>query len=103
MAIFKCKMCGGSLDITEGMTVCECEYCGTQQTLPKAHDDAAANLFNRANNLRSKSEFDKAQALYEKLVTNYPEDSESYWGLVLCKYGIEHGKRTIYSSRNKYS
>ncbi|SEH86786.1 TIR domain-containing protein [Ruminococcus flavefaciens] len=90
MAVFKCKMCGGSLEITEGLTVCECEYCGTQQTLPKAHDDVAANLFNRANNLRSKSEFDKAQALYEKLVTNYPKDSESYWGLVLCKYGIEY-------------
>ena len=28
MAVLKCKMCGGSLDITEGMTVCECEYCG---------------------------------------------------------------------------
>ncbi|SEH86800.1 Tetratricopeptide repeat-containing protein [Ruminococcus flavefaciens] len=90
MAVFKCKMCGGSLEITEGLTVCECEYCGTQQTLPKAHDDAAASLFNRANNLRYKSEFDKAQALYEKLVTNYPDDSESYWGLVLCKYGIEY-------------
>ena len=90
MAVFKCKMCGGSLDIIERMTVCECEHCGTQQTLPQAHDDDAVNLFNRANNLRSKSEFDKAQALFEKLVTYYPDDSESYWGLVLCKYGIEY-------------
>ncbi len=90
MAVYKCKMCGGTLEIAEGMTVSECEYCGTKQTLPKAQDDATANLFNRANNLRYKSEFDKAQALYEKLVTNYPDDSESYWGLVLCKYGIEY-------------
>ena len=51
MAIFKCKMCGGSLEIAEGMTVCECEYCGTQQTLPKTNDDVLANNFNRANNL----------------------------------------------------
>lgn len=90
MAVYKCKMCGGTLEIAEGMTVSECEYCGTKQTLPKAQDDATANLFNRANNLRYKSEFDKAQALYEKLVMNYPDDSESYWGLVLCKYGIEY-------------
>ena len=90
MATFKCKMYGGALEVAEKLTVCECEYCGTQQTLPKVQDDNAANLFNRANNLRYKSEFDKAQALYEKLVTNYPEDSESYWGLVLCKYGIEY-------------
>ena len=27
MAVFKCKMCGGGLNVTEGMTVCECEYC----------------------------------------------------------------------------
>ena len=26
MAVFKCKMCGGALEVTEGMTVCECEY-----------------------------------------------------------------------------
>lgn len=25
MTIFKCKMCGGSLDVQEGMTVCECD------------------------------------------------------------------------------
>ena len=36
MAVLKCKMCGGTLDVTEGMTVCECEYCGTQQTITTA-------------------------------------------------------------------
>lgn len=36
MAVFKCKMCGGNLDVADGMTVCECEYCGTKQTLPKS-------------------------------------------------------------------
>ena len=28
MAMIKCKMCGGDLNVTEGMTVAECEYCG---------------------------------------------------------------------------
>ena len=27
MAIIKCKMCGGDLNIEAGMTVAECEYC----------------------------------------------------------------------------
>ncbi|MBO5319388.1 MAG: toll/interleukin-1 receptor domain-containing protein [Ruminococcus sp.] len=90
MAVFKCKMCGGQLEIAEGMTVCECEYCGTQQTLPKNHDDVLTNLFNRANNLRMKSEFDKAAEIYEKIVGNNPTEAEAYWGLVLCKYGIEY-------------
>lgn len=90
MAIFKCKMCGGSLEVTEGMTVCECEYCGTKQTIPKSHDDVLTNNFNRANNLRMKNEFDKAQELYEKIVSANPTEAEAYWGIVLCKYGIEY-------------
>lgn len=90
MAIFKCKMCGGSLDVAEGTTVCECEYCGTQQTIPKLHDDIMTNLFNRANHLRSKCEFDKAQEIYEKIVSQNPTEAEAYWGIILCKYGIEY-------------
>lgn len=72
MAMLKCKMCGGNLEVSEGTTVCECEYCGTNQTVPKAQDDVTANLFNRANNLRIKCEFDKAQEIYEKIVSANP-------------------------------
>lgn len=90
MAVFKCKMCGGSLEVTEGATVCECEYCGTKQTLPKSGDDATSRLFNRANHLRMKCEFDKAQEIYEKIVSTQTDDAEAYWGLVLCKFGIEY-------------
>ena len=32
MSIFKCKMCGGALEISDNTTVVECEYCGTRQT-----------------------------------------------------------------------
>ena len=65
MSLFKCKMCGGDLEIAEGVTIAECEYCGTKQTVPKAMDENLQNLFNRANTLRIKSEFDKAEKLYE--------------------------------------
>ena len=34
MAMFKCKMCGGDLDVNEEIKVVECEYCGTKQTIP---------------------------------------------------------------------
>lgn len=90
MATLKCKMCGGNLEIVEGTTVCECEYCGTTQTVPKVQDDVTSNLFNRANNLRMKSEFDKAQEIYEKIVSQNENESEAYWGIVLCKFGIEY-------------
>ncbi len=68
MAIFKCKICGGSLDIADGNSVAVCEYCGTKQTVPTTKDEVVANLFNRANNLRLKCEFDKAEQVYEKIL-----------------------------------
>ncbi len=90
MAIYKCKMCGGDLEIAEGLTIAECEYCGTKQTVPKAADESLQNLFNRANTLRIKSEFDKAEKLYEKIIQADETQAEAYWGLILCKYGIEY-------------
>ena len=35
MVVLKCKMCGGALNFEEGASICECEYCGSKQTLPK--------------------------------------------------------------------
>ena len=90
MAIFKCKMCGGSLEAQKGQTICECEYCGTKQTVSATDDEIVTNLYNRANNLRIKCEFDKAQEIYEKIVAKNPNEAEAYWGIVLCKYGIEY-------------
>ena len=90
MAILKCKMCGGDLNVTEGMSVCKCDYCDTKQTVPVADDEKKLNLFNRATRLRIGGEFDKASALYESLVAEFPEEAEAYWGLVICHYGIEY-------------
>lgn len=90
MITFKCKMCGGDLNIIEGNTVCECEFCGTQQTVPTADNEKKASLFNRANRLRMNAEFDKASAVYESIVAEFPEEAEAYWGLCLCAYGIEY-------------
>ncbi len=90
MAIYKCKMCGGELSVSEGEKVVECEYCGTQQTLPSTTDENIQGLFNRANLLRQKNEFDKAEAIYEKIIQNDERESEAYWGVILCKFGIEY-------------
>ncbi len=90
MAIFRCKMCGGTLDINLGTTVAECEYCGTKQTLPRLDDDRKANLYDRANHFRRNNEFDKAMGIYEQILNEDNTDSEAYWSLVLCRYGIEY-------------
>ena len=90
MAVLKCKMCGGDLMLTEGSTIATCEYCGTQQTVPTADNEKKMTLFQRANRLRFASEFDKAAGIYESIVAEFPEEAEAYWGLLLCKYGIEY-------------
>lgn len=90
MTIFKCKMCGGALEISENQFVATCEYCGTKQTLPKLDNEKKIALFSRANNLRIKSEFDKASGIYESIIAEFRDEAEAYWGLVLCKYGIEY-------------
>jgi len=61
MTVLKCKMCGGTLNVTDDSGVAVCEYCGTKQTISKTNDDVLSNLYNRANNLRLKNEFDWKQ------------------------------------------
>lgn len=90
MSIFKCKMCGGTIEFEPGATIGVCDSCGTKQTLPTANDEVIANLHNRANTLRLKCEFDKAEEIYNKILVNSPNDPEAHWGIILCKYGIEY-------------
>ena len=90
MSLFKCKMCGGTLEFAPGDTVATCEYCGTKQTLPRLDDDKRANLYDRAGHFRRNNEFDKAAGIYEQILSEDNTDAEAYWSLVLCRYGIEY-------------
>lgn len=88
--VFKCKMCGGTLEFKSGDTVATCDSCGTLQTLPKMDDEHRVNLYDRANHYRRANEFDKAMGIYEQILNEDRTDAESYWSLVLCRYGIEY-------------
>lgn len=90
MSVFKCKMCGGTIEFEPGATIGVCEYCGTKQTLPRLHNDRRANLYDRANHFRRNNEFDKAAGIYEQILNEDGTDAEAYWSLVLCRYGIEY-------------
>lgn len=90
MGALKCKMCGSNLEIEDSITVCKCEKCGTSQTVPDIEDDKELKLFERAGRLRFNCDFDKAAGIYNTITDSYPEEAEGYWGLVLCKYGIEY-------------
>ena len=90
MIAFKCKMCGGEMELEEGATVAECPYCMTKQTLPKLDNDKRANMYDRANHFRRQNEYDKAMAIFESVLQEDRTDAEAYWSLVLCRYGIEY-------------
>ena len=90
MAIFKCKMCGGDLEVNAGESVITCDYCGAQQTLPRLDNEKRANMYDRANHFRRNNDFDKAMSIYESILNEDGTDAEAYWSIVLCRYGIEY-------------
>lgn len=108
MAIIKCKMCGGDLALVEGSSIATCEFCGTTQTVPNQDNEKKLALFSRANQHRAACEFDIAAGVYESIVADFPGEAEAYWGLVLCKYGIEYvddpatGKKTPTCHRSSF-
>ncbi len=90
MAIFKCKMCGGALEVSEGSSVAVCTFCGTKQTLPKLDNETRINLYDRANHFRRNNDYDKAMSIYEQLLNIDKTDAEAYWSILLCKYGVAY-------------
>ena len=90
MAIIKCKMCGGDIELNEEKTFGTCEYCGSVMTLPKVSDDQRAARFNRGNHFRRQGDFDKALAVYESIVREDDTDAEAHWCCALCRFGIEY-------------
>ena len=90
MSIFKCKICGGTIEFNESETIGVCDSCGTKQTLPRLDSDRKANLYDRANHFRRNNEFDKAMSIYENILNEDQSDAEAYWSIVLCRYGIEY-------------
>ena len=82
MMVYKCKMCGGTIEFNQGDTVGVCDSCGTKQTLPRLDDDKKANLYDRANHFRRNNDFEKAMGIYEQILNEDNTDAETYWSLV---------------------
>ena len=83
-------MCGGDIEISPDKTFGTCEYCGSTMTLPKVDDEQRAAAFNRGNHFRRSGEFDKALAVYERIVAEDDNDAEAHWCCALCRFGIEY-------------
>lgn len=99
MGVFKCKICGGSIEFAENSTIGICDSCGTKQTLPKLSNERVANLYDIASHFRRNNEFDKATRIYEQILEENTDDAEVYWSLVLCHYGIEYVEEPLTHKR----
>jgi len=83
-------MCGGDIELSTDKTFGTCEYCGSTMTLPRIDNEQRAAAFNRGNHFRRIGEFDKALAVYERIVAEDDTDAEAHWCCVLCRFGIEY-------------
>lgn len=90
MAIIRCKMCGGDIELSADRTFGTCDYCGSTMTFPKVDSEQRAAAFNRGNHFRRIGEFDKALAVYERIVREDDADAEAHWCCALCRFGIEY-------------
>ena len=86
MVSYKCRSCGGDMKvISKGMG--ECIFCTGIDSMPTIDSEK----FNRAEKLRREQQyFDEAADLYRQIIAENPDEEEAYWGLVLCKFGIEY-------------
>ena len=85
-----CKMCGNLMVYTEDTGVCECEHCGSRQTVPTKYSDKQTELYNKACTLLFKNDAEEAEKLFLELCANVPDEADSYWGIVLCRCGVKY-------------
>ena len=86
----KCKSCGFPLVVKPGEVVTKCEACGLVNTLPSMDTDQKILRCNHANDYRQNCEFDQAAQLFQDILKEDAREPEAYWGLVLCKYGVQY-------------
>ena len=90
MAILKCKYCGGNISPFPENQLGTCTGCGAVMTLPKNTDKQHASAHNAGNYFRRAGQFDKALAVYQKLLSQDETDAESCWCSALCRFGVQY-------------
>ncbi len=86
----KCQVCGAD-DFRIGRNNAYiCNYC--ESRMYPVHNDEVYLKSNLANSKRELWDFDEAYELYEQLLSENPNDSNSIWGAFLSFYGITYEK-----------
>ena len=99
MAVLLCRCCGARLEIKQGFSVCKCDYCGVQQTVPILDFDEKALLWERADSMRRSGEYDRAMSVYKQIAELCPDEPDVYWAMVLCRYGVEYVEEQLSHKR----
>lgn len=95
MAVFHCKMCGGEIELHPDASAARCGHCGTQQTLPKLDTQRRENLYDCVGHFLRCGDFDKADAVCRRILSEEPADPEAHWLLALCRYGVVYEEDTV--------
>lgn len=99
MAVLMCRCCGAALEVKQGLSVCRCQYCGVQQTVPILDFDEKALLWERADGMRRAGEYDRAMSVYEQIAELCPDEPDVFWAMVLCRYGVEYVEEPLSHKR----
>ena len=95
--ILRCKMCGGNLLPLENATTCQCDSCGTVQTIPRLEQSAAASrpaqanvqsLLGRAFMALEDGEWDKADDFCEQVLNQDYQNARAYLGKMMAEMEI---------------
>ena len=90
--IYKCKVCGATLNVQQGERIAVCEYCGVSQTVPSFIDIKTQEIYERANGYLVNNEFDKAENLYNQILFDDKTNADAYWNILMCRYGVSYVK-----------
>ena len=101
MPTLKCKTCGGRLEIQDGASIANCQYCGAQQSVLGGTDNGAAddvynkaiaqnvsNLLKRAFLFLEDGEWQQAEGYFESALNVAPENARAYIGKMMAKNKI---------------
>ena len=109
MAVLKCKMCGGDLEVTADATFVTCKYCNSKQTIPNANDDllqdiekilvanmprettgetAIEPLLKRAFMFLEEQNWKLANNYFEKVLDADPENAQAYLGKLMVELKV---------------
>ena len=87
MAILKCKMCGGNLEVQENATVEVCAACSAKQVQTSAQQNTneIENLIERGNTFLKADDFVKADEYFNKVLDKDPANKDALIGALLAE------------------